>query len=242
MFDSPAFKKFSADLEAAMEDSKRAPSLNCPACDQRMIHVIGSSKLSGYSCHGFDCVGIDLTVEDLSDAERYKIVVDECLGRKQRFADMRTRNGWTNQPDRKTMKYCSECRGWHVPSAEHPICKLCSFGIHAPMPEDIYFDFKGWRFRPPFHCMCCGMEICHTQWAYGRYCGTCDTGHCRTKHLHEFRDGVFCGPNTEPIDPKEADYYRFTPERMRMVPPAKPMEWRKPDHSIPGYTSGDLNP
>jgi len=249
MFDSPEFKKFSDDLATAMEDSKRAPNLNCPACGRQMVHIIGSRSLAGYRCcNQFGCVGVMLSVEDLSDSERYNIVVGDLQARYKAFGDMRQRNGWRDpstipSAERRALPYCATCKGYHAPTEEHPLCKLCVSNIaHEIPPQDLYFDFKGWRFRPPFHCMCCGMEICYTQWAFGRSCGTCDTGQCRTKHLHQFQDGVFCGPNTEPIDPKEAENSHFTPERMRMVPPAKPMGWRKLDHSIPGYTSGDLNP
>lgn len=72
--------------------------------------------------------------------------------------------------------------------------------------------------------MCCGREICFKQWAFGRYCGTCDTGACERKPLHERRDGVFYG-NAEMIDAAEAARYRFTPERMLKVPEASPAKW-----------------
>ena len=58
-------------------------------------------------------------------------------------------------------------------------CQTCG-GHHEPDTEDSWVDFRGYRFRPPFRCMCCGKEICVRQFAYGRCCGSCDTGACQT--------------------------------------------------------------
>lgn len=57
------------------------------------------------------------------------------------------------------------------------LCLACG-GHHDPDPEDTYVDFKGYRFKPPFYCMCCGKEICGRQFAFGRCCGVCDMGAC----------------------------------------------------------------
>ena len=27
-------------------------------------------------------------------------------------------------------------------------------------PPETWVDFRGYRFKPPFHCMCCGKVIC----------------------------------------------------------------------------------
>lgn len=50
------------------------------------------------------------------------------------------------------------------------------------MAEDIYLDYRGHRFRPPFLCMCCGKEVSQEQWAFGRTCALCDTGKCQSTH------------------------------------------------------------
>ena len=57
-----------------------------------------------------------------------------------------------------------------------PFCTTCG-GHHEPDPPS-YMDFKGRRFRSPFHCLCCGKETCARQFAWGRTCGYCDSGQC----------------------------------------------------------------
>jgi len=56
-------------------------------------------------------------------------------------------------------------------------CEACG-GHHEPDPPDSWVDFRGYRFKPPFLCMCCGKVICARQFAYGRCCGPCDMGAC----------------------------------------------------------------
>ena len=51
-------------------------------------------------------------------------------------------------------------------------------GDHRPDPPSSWVEFNGYRFHPPFKCMCCGKEICARQFAYGRACGICDMGAC----------------------------------------------------------------
>lgn len=78
---------------------------------------------------------------------------------------------------------------------------------------DVYVDFKGWRFRAPFRCMCCGRMISLRQFCFGRACGGCDCGQCRghrpQRHL------AYSGPR-ELIDPK--DPYFITEDRWRNPP------------------------
>jgi hypothetical protein len=56
-------------------------------------------------------------------------------------------------------------------------CGHC-YGEHELDPPDCWVGFEGYRFFPPFLCMCCGRETCARQFAYGRTCGLCDTGAC----------------------------------------------------------------
>jgi len=56
-------------------------------------------------------------------------------------------------------------------------------GYHKPDQQDTWVDYEGWRFHPPFKCMCCGKEICARQFAYGRCCGSCDIGACNPKNM-----------------------------------------------------------
>ena len=131
---------------------------------------------------------------------------------------------WRKNLAVKATQYCVECHTEHTPTDECVPCEFTPGFLHHPMPPEIYFDFKGWRFKPPFHCMCCGKEICYQQWAFGRSCGTCDTGACRKERLHAMHDGVFYG-NAEMIDPIEAARCRFTSDRMLKVPDSAPAVW-----------------
>ena len=65
------------------------------------------------------------------------------------------------------------------------MCEHC-WGEHEPDLSDASLDFKGYRFTPPFLCMCCGRETCVRQWAWGRTCGLCDTGNC-DQHSRGFK-------------------------------------------------------
>jgi len=56
-------------------------------------------------------------------------------------------------------------------------CLGCG-GEHEPDPADAYVIFRGYKFSPPFYCICCGKEICGRQFAFGRCCGACDMGAC----------------------------------------------------------------
>jgi hypothetical protein len=82
-------------------------------------------------------------------------------------------------------------------------CPHC-LGEHELVPEGAYFDFKGWRFTPPFICMGCGIETCYKQWAFSRSCGSCDVSHSPTRRLQY--GACFVGPHTQiqfPIDPRD---------------------------------------
>ena len=37
-----------------------------------------------------------------------------------------------------------------------PLCPYCG-GHHAP-DQPTYVDYEGYRFKPPFKCMCCGKK------------------------------------------------------------------------------------
>lgn len=60
--------------------------------------------------------------------------------------------------------------------------------MNKEAPDDVYMDFKGWRFRAPFRCMKCGCLVTARQWAFSRSCGPCDCGSAPTGR------GVFSGP------------------------------------------------
>lgn len=89
--------------------------------------------------------------------------------------------------------WCGDCRGYHRPTDEHPLCKLCTASVHQPAPPDLHFDYKGWRFTAPFICMCCGNEICFRQWARSRTCGPCDGSRSSTRRLIGRK--CFAGPH-----------------------------------------------
>ena len=62
-------------------------------------------------------------------------------------------------------------------TTEKPLCTGC-WGHHDEDPDDSWVDFRNYRFRKPFRCICCGKEICGRQFAFGRCCGACDVGAC----------------------------------------------------------------
>jgi hypothetical protein len=59
--------------------------------------------------------------------------------------------------------------------------------VSAERHLDAWVEWEGWRFTAPFRCMCCGVETSAEQFAYGRSCGTCDTGICQrdTTYMHD---------------------------------------------------------
>ena len=58
------------------------------------------------------------------------------------------------------------------------MCLSCG-GRHIPDTSDVWVEWQGKKYYMPFHCLCCGKEICARQFAYGRMCGICDTGSCQ---------------------------------------------------------------
>lgn len=81
------------------------------------------------------------------------------------------------------------------------------------LPNDPYVDFKGWRFRAPFRCICCGQKVDIRQFCFGRACDICDTGKC--KHRNNGVRRCYSGPR-ELIDPE--DKYFILPERWLNAP------------------------
>jgi hypothetical protein len=122
--------------------------------------------------------------------------------------------------------WCSTCKKQHTPTDEHPICPSADFPhLHAKFPADLYIDFKGWRFRPPFHCMYCGIEVCPHQWAFSRSCGPCDTGDSHTARLPVFGGLIFAGKH-ELIDPN--DTYFIEADRFILPADAEKYPVRNP--------------
>lgn len=103
-----------------------------------------------------------------------------------------------NADPRKDRKlWCSTCKSQHEPTPEHPICESCGGfpHLHLKPPSDIYFNFKGWKFTAPFHCLTCGVEVCYLQWAFSRSCGGCDVSVSHTAKLHYYQ--WTAGPHVE---------------------------------------------
>lgn len=90
-------------------------------------------------------------------------------------------------------------------------CRGCG-GSHEPDSPDCWMDFESGldrvlrRFRPPFLCLCCGKEICARQFAFGRCCGYCDTGHCQL--------GLVVAPG---VDEKIRDMHPLAPGDMEAI-------------------------
>jgi hypothetical protein len=84
-------------------------------------------------------------------------------------------------------------------------CTLHSYMSLHTDPTDLYIDYKGWRFRPPFHCMRCGIEVDPLQWGFSRSCGSCDAGKSPTARLSVFDPRLFAGEH-ELIDPNDSHF------------------------------------
>jgi hypothetical protein len=192
---TPAYQAYERDFNAAMKDAETRTQPNCPVCGNRMISHLGLGRVVAYSCQpGSRCVGVYATVEQLEDPAQYEQVVEGAKSRWAQFSAMRERNGVADEGREGHWDWCGTCVGYHPPTEEHPRCKLCH-SMHAPMPEGIYFDYRGWKFTPPFICMGCGMEVCFRQWAYSRLCGPCDNGKSKTRRLTGGQ--CFVGPHVK---------------------------------------------
>jgi hypothetical protein len=109
--------------------------------------------------------------------------------------------------------WCIDCKRRHAPTDEHLLCPTGEGHLHKAFPADLYIDFKGWRFTPPFHCMYCGCEVCPFQWAFSRSCGGCDVGDSHTRRLNVWDRRIFAGPR-QLIDSKDPYFIsedRFLP-------------------------------
>lgn len=90
-------------------------------------------------------------------------------------------------------------------------------------PEQNFVDYKGWRFRPPYRCMCCGVMISIRQFCFGRACGPCD---CGQRRYVGYR--VYSGPR-ELIDPKDPYFI----EEDRWSNPPEGLEAHSGDKEFP---------
>lgn len=147
------------------------------------------------------------------------------------YNDKALQQKWVKEYKSKTPQFCGTCRGYHIPTKEHPIHSLCD-SLHAPMPKDIFFDYRGWKFTPPFICMGCGIEICFRQWAFSRSCGSCDVSQSKTRRLLYYK--CFSGPHVKLstwsaeendieedhfVDPMKRLEYPILPQQKPFTPP-----------------------
>jgi len=61
-----------------------------------------------------------------------------------------------------------------------------------PEDDQNFVDFKGWRFKPPYRCLCCGVIVTLQQFCVGRTCGSCGTGKCNHFKIHQ--GTLYSGP------------------------------------------------
>ncbi len=106
------------------------------------------------------------------------------------------------------------------PEAQGTLAALTGY---PPEHRDKYVDFKGWRMRAPWRCMCCGKMISLKQFCFGRACGACDCGKC-VGHQQNWRH-PYSGPR-ELIDAKaenfiEAEVWSNPPEGLATHPDDK---------------------
>jgi len=86
------FAEWSRMIETGMADAERAPDVKCPACGGNMVRSVGLGKLAGYSCFDIGCVGVEVTVGDLSDSFKWAAVQDDARRRYAAREAMRKRN------------------------------------------------------------------------------------------------------------------------------------------------------
>jgi hypothetical protein len=128
---------------------------------------------------------------------------------------------WQEEYRNHGERWCGSCRGYHTPTAEHPHHALCD-SLHAPMPDGFHFDYRGWKFTPPFICMACGIEICFRQWAFSRTCGPCDVSDSKTRRLLYLK--CFAGPHEKLPTWKSDGPHRNIQER-DFIDPAKRLNY-----------------
>lgn len=136
------------------------------------------------------------------------------------------------------LPYCVNCHEHHEATKDCVPCEFNPQFLHKPMPQDIHFDFKGWRFTPPFLCFYCGRNICFEQWAFSRCCGRCDVGKGpRT-------DKIFSGPRM--LIDKNAQYFleedRFFPDGTKPLPYPNPPRTFQPRPKPPRPPSPPRKP
>jgi hypothetical protein len=97
------------------------------------------------------------------------------------------------------------------------------------MTDDLYIDYKGWRWTAPFACIRCGVEVSPEQWAFSRSCGSCDCGVSPTARLRITDPRLFAGPH-ELFDPFDSHFLtadRFLDpadrEKYPVLNPPKPL-------------------
>jgi hypothetical protein len=154
------------------------------------------------------------------------------------YNDKALQSKWVTEYTAKTPAWCGTCHGYHLPTKEHPMHSLCG-GLHAPMPKDIFFDYRGWKFTPPFICMGCGIEVCFRQWAFSRSCGSCDVSQSTTRRLLYRK--CFSGPHVKLstwsakesdieeslfVDPGKRLEYPILPKQVPFTPPPQRMRRR----------------
>lgn len=146
---------------------------------------------------------------------------------------------WRAHLANKSTQYCIDCHKYHKPTATCVPCEFSPGFLHRPMPKEIYFNYRGWKFTPPFICMGCGIEVCHNQWAFSRSCGPCDVSDSITRRV--LYGQCFAGPH-EKLPTWDTDNYDISEDHfldpedrekfpvMRQQPPIRPKKFvpRKP--------------
>jgi hypothetical protein len=57
-------------------------------------------------------------------------------------------------------------------------CLDCSKVHEADDSINLITLYRGWTYKEPFFCLCCGLQICLPKFALSQHCNYCDTGQC----------------------------------------------------------------
>jgi len=168
---------------------KNAKSTNCVNCgkpkSEHLFFAEGKIIKEGYYCD--NQARFKSVIENAKDTLDAPCVV--CQQKEEVDSGMceDCRDEAINYLNQSKDELC-KC-GHSIESYSGAGCHACGVIVCGKfVPQEIFVDFRGKRFYPPFKCLCCGKEVDVQQFCYGRTCGYCDCGKCQTKE-HGYENG-----------------------------------------------------